>query len=45
MEREPARKAVGVYDRPHPLRTRRVLVPVAVFAIVALGYALYFLLR
>ncbi|HSC22174.1 MAG TPA: hypothetical protein VLG08_00535 [Casimicrobiaceae bacterium] len=36
---------VGVYDRPHPLRTRKVIVPVAVFVVVALAYALYFIMR
>jgi len=39
------RKAVGVYDRPHPLRTRKVLVPVVIFVLMALVYGLYFLLR
>jgi hypothetical protein len=36
---------VGVYDRPHPLRTRKVLVPVVIFVLIAFAYALYFLLR
>jgi hypothetical protein len=36
-------KAVGVYDRPPAWRTRKVLVPAAVFAIVVIAYALYFL--
>ncbi|HSU43861.1 MAG TPA: hypothetical protein VLN42_06550 [Casimicrobiaceae bacterium] len=40
-----SRNAVGVYDRPHPLRTRRVLVPVVIFVLIAIVYALYFLLR
>jgi hypothetical protein len=35
-------RTVGIYDRPHPLRTRKVLVPAAVAAVVALGYALWF---
>jgi hypothetical protein len=39
-----ARKAVGVYDRPHPLRTRRVLVPAAVVAVTIAAYALWFFL-
>jgi hypothetical protein len=39
------RGTVGVYDRPHPLRARRVIVPVAIVVVVALAYALYFLLR
>ena len=41
----PSRSSVGVYDRPHPLRTRKVLVPVLVAIVVVIGYALYFLLR
>lgn len=41
----PSRNAVGVYDRPHPLRTRKVLLPVLVAVVVVIGYALYFLLR
>jgi len=40
-----SRNAVGVYDRPHPLRTRKVLVPVVIFVLMALVYGLYFLLR
>lgn len=36
---------VGVYDRPHPLRTRKVLVPAVIFVLIAIVYALYFLLR
>jgi hypothetical protein len=36
---------VGVYDRPHPLRTRKVLVPVAIGALVAIGYGLWFYLH
>ena len=43
-ERRPPR-TVGVYERPHPLRTRRVVVPIAVFVAFAIAYALYFLLR
>ena len=35
-----SRSTVGVYERPHPLRTRKVL-----GAVVALGYALWFYLR
>ena len=30
----PSRNTVGVYDRPHPLRTRKVLVPVLVAGVV-----------
>ena len=41
----PSRKSVGIYDRPHPLRTRKVLVPVVIFVLMALVYGLYFLLR
>jgi hypothetical protein len=40
-----SRNAVGVYERPHPLRTRKVLVPVVIFVLMALVYGLYFLLR
>lgn len=40
-----SRSTVGVYERPHPLRTRKVLVPTAIGAVVALGYALWFYLR
>ena len=38
------RKAVGIYDRPHPLRTRKVLVPAAVVAVTIAAYALWFFL-
>jgi hypothetical protein len=38
-------RTVGVYDRPHPLRTRKVLVPVAVFVAIVVAYGIYFLLR
>jgi len=38
---EPSRKSVGVYDRPHPLRTRKVLIPVIVALVVAAAYALW----
>jgi len=37
---EPSRKSVGVYDRPHPLRTRKVLI-VIVAMVVAVAYALW----
>ena len=40
-----ARGTVGVYNRPHPLRTRKVLVPAVIFVLIAIAYALYFLLR
>jgi hypothetical protein len=43
--RTPTRSSVGVYDRPHPLRTRKVLVPVAIVVAIAIAYAIYFLLR
>jgi hypothetical protein len=35
---------VGIYDRPHRLRTRKVLVPAAVAAVVAIAYGLWFYL-
>ncbi|HTL77531.1 MAG TPA: hypothetical protein VL654_14545 [Casimicrobiaceae bacterium] len=38
-------RTVGVYERPHPLRSRKVIVPVAVFVVIAVAYALYFVLR
>jgi len=38
---EPSRKSVGVYDQPHPLRTRKVLIPVIVAIVVAVAYALW----
>ncbi len=34
-----SRSTVGIYERPHPLRTRKVLVPVIVAVAVALVYA------
>jgi HAMP domain-containing protein len=40
----PSRNAVGVYDRPHPLRTRRALVAAGIAIIVAVGYAMWFYL-
>jgi hypothetical protein len=40
-----SRNAVGVYDRPHRLRTRRVLIPAGVAVAVAIGYGLWFFLR
>jgi hypothetical protein len=43
--REQPPRTVGVYDRPHPLRTRKVIVPVALFVAIAVAYALYFMLR
>ena len=33
----PSRNTVGVYDRPHPLRTRKVMVPVLVAVVVTIG--------
>jgi hypothetical protein len=44
MEQGRSRNAVGVYDRPPAWRTRQVLVPVAIFVVVAIAYTLYFLL-
>ena len=41
----PSRNAVGVYDRPHPLLTRRVLVPAVAGIVVAIAYAAWFFLR
>jgi hypothetical protein len=35
------RKAVGVYERPHPLRTRKVLVPAAVAFLTIAACALW----
>jgi len=36
----PSRSSVGVYDRPHPLRTRKVVVPVLIAVVVAVAYAI-----
>jgi len=36
---------VGVYERPHPLRTRKVIVPIAVLVVIVVAYVLYFLMR
>jgi hypothetical protein len=36
---------VGVYDRPHPLRTRKILVLAVIFVLITIAYVLYFLLR
>jgi anti-sigma-K factor RskA len=44
MARFRSHNTVGVYDRPPAWRTRKVLVPLAIVVIVALAYALYFLL-
>jgi anti-sigma-K factor RskA len=44
MEREPKHNTVGVYERPPAWRSRKVLVPVAIFVVVVIAYALYFLL-
>ena len=44
MERDRTRSAVGIYDRPPAWRTRKVLVPAAIFVVVVVAYALYFLL-
>ena len=40
----PPRNTVGVYDRPHPLRTRKVLVPVLAAVVVTIAYALWWYL-
>jgi hypothetical protein len=37
----PSRSSVGVYDRPHPLRTRKVMLPIAIALVVALAYGLW----
>lgn len=37
----PSRSTVGVYDRPHPFRTRKVFVPVLVAVVVAIAYAIW----
>jgi len=37
----PSRSTVGVYDRPHPLRTRKVMVPVIVAIVVTIAYAIW----
>jgi hypothetical protein len=36
-----SRSSVGVYDRPHPLRTRKVMVPVLIAVVVAVAYAIW----
>jgi hypothetical protein len=38
---EPSRRAVGIYDRPHPLRTRKVLVPATIAIVIAVLYGLW----
>ena len=37
----PSRRTVGVYDRPHPLRTRKVIAPVLIAVVVAIAYAIW----
>ena len=37
----PSRNTVGIYDRPHPLRTRKVLIPAIVAVGVGVVYALW----
>jgi len=39
---ENQRKAVGVYDRPHPLTRPRVWIPIAIAVVVAVAW--YFIL-
>ncbi|MEO8537309.1 MAG: hypothetical protein ABI533_07265 [Betaproteobacteria bacterium] len=41
----PSRKTVGVYDRPHPLRTRKVLLPIVVGVVVTAAYAAWWYFR
>jgi hypothetical protein len=45
MMASPSHNAVGVYTRPHLLRTRKVLSPTAIGVVVAIGYGLWFYLR
>ena len=42
---ESSRKTVGVYDRPHPLRTRKVFVPVLIAVVIVVAYAVWAYLR
>jgi hypothetical protein len=37
----PSRNSVGVYDRPSPWRTRKVLLPAIVAVVVGIAYALW----
>ena len=39
------RNAVGVYDRPHPLRTRKALVAAAIALVMALACGVLLALR
>jgi len=41
----PSRSAVVVYERPHPLRTRKVLIPALVAIVTAMGYGAWFYFR
>lgn len=45
MDRNDRPSRVGVYERPHPLRTRKVIVPIAVLVVIAVAYLLYFVLK
>jgi hypothetical protein len=38
------RKAVGIYDRPHPLRRRTVWLPVAIALTALVFWVLFFLI-
>ena len=38
---ERSRKTVGVYDRPHPLRTRKALMAALIAIVIAAAYALF----
>lgn len=40
-----SRKAVGVYERPHPLRTRKALVAAAIALVGALACGVWLALR
>jgi hypothetical protein len=43
LKANPSRSTVGVYERPHPLRTRKVLIPFGVMVAVAIAYAVAWL--
>jgi len=43
LKANPSRCTVGVYERPHPLRTRKVLIPFGVMVAVAIAYAVAWL--
>jgi hypothetical protein len=43
LKANPSRSTVGIYERPHLLRTRKVLIPVAVMVAVAIAYSVAWL--